>query len=186
MPALPAHPQNEWVEPRTEEPVVTVRLCRAAPPALHNSSLHHCATLGGWADVRDSFAGRDVYSRDLSIWRRGNTCPCRKFNTPRLQNRRGYKINTSRAAASRWRLCGTVLRFITGYQNTLYQGTIAQVRRDGNPETDGIPSCAVIDIDVAISHLDRILTCEAVASLLPTAFLCLSGSRSVKVSAVDG
>ena len=41
-----------------------------------------------------------------SIWRRGYTCPCRKFNTPRLQNRRGYKINTSRAAAPCWRQRG--------------------------------------------------------------------------------
>ena len=39
------HPQNEWVEASTDEPVVTVRLCRAAPPALHNSE--HCATLRG-------------------------------------------------------------------------------------------------------------------------------------------
>lgn len=64
------------------------------------------------------------------------------------------------------RLRGAVLRFITGYQNAVHRGTIAQVRRDASFETNGMLSCAAIEKEFAISYLDRILTCEAVASLL--------------------
>jgi hypothetical protein len=62
------------------------------------------------------------------------------------------------------RLAGVdaVFCFSTGCQNTLCRGTIAQGRKDGSSETDGTLSYAAIDIEVAISDLDRILTCEAV------------------------
>ena len=77
--------------------------------------------------------------------------------TPRLQNKH-ESCRSALLASTRYVFC-----FITGYQNTLYRGTVAQVRKDGSSETDGMLSyAAIIDIRVAISYLDRILTYEAV------------------------